>query len=77
MLTPSENTSASWESNVWAQAVRMPRAVPAAVAEKLCQWAGSAVRSLILTTAKLQQQYELLVKQQVSTFEVKGVSVMF
>jgi hypothetical protein len=48
MLTPSENTSASWESNVWAQAVKMARAVPAAVAEKLCQWAGSAVRSLIL-----------------------------
>jgi len=32
---------------------------------------------LYFTTAKLPQQRQLLVKQQVSTFEARGVSVMF
>lgn len=45
--------------------------------EKLCQFQGSAVRSFILTTAKPQQQQELSVNQQVSTFEERGVCVMF
>ncbi len=49
----------------------------ALVLKKLCQWSGSAVRSLILTTAGLQQQRVLTVKQQVSTFEARGVSSMF
>jgi hypothetical protein len=50
---------------------------PAVVLEKLCQLLGSAVRSFILTAAKLRQQHELLVKQQVSTVEARGVCVMF
>ena len=77
MLTLSENTSASWEPNVWAQAVRMTRVVPAAVAKKLCQWAGSAVRSLILHQSKAPTTARVAGESQVSTFEARGVSVMF
>ena len=49
----------------------------AVVLEKLFQLLGSAVRSFILATAKLRQQHKLLVKQQVFTFEARGVFVMF
>ncbi len=88
MLTDPESTSEDWVSDVWAQAVSMGNIHPEpnaqrctgrleTILEKLCQLRRSAVRSLILTTAKLQQQRELTVKQQVSTFETRGVSVMF
>jgi hypothetical protein len=45
--------------------------------KNLCQFQGSTVRSFILTTAQFQPQQELSVKSQVSTFEERGVSVMF
>jgi len=77
MLIFPENTSASWKSDVWAQAVSMTRVVPAAVAEKLCPWAGSAVRSLILHHSKAPTTARATGESQVSTFEARGVFVMF
>ena len=88
MPTDPESTSASWKSDVWVQAVRMTRVVPeadgksrangpAAVAKKLCQWAGSAVRSLIPHHSKAPTTARATGESQVSTFEARGVSVMF
>ena len=88
MLTIPKSTSEDWVSDVRAQAVSVGNIHPepkaqrctgrlATVLEKLCQLRRSAVRSLILTTAKLRQQRKLTVKQQVSTFEARGVTVMF
>ena len=49
----------------------------AAVSEKLCQLLGSAVRSLILHHSKAPTTARGAGESQVSTFEARGVSVMF
>jgi hypothetical protein len=47
------------------------------VSEKLCQWTGSAVRSLILHHSTALTTERVAGEQQVSTFEARGVSSMF
>jgi hypothetical protein len=48
-----------------------------AVAEKLCQQTGSAVRSLILHQSNAPTTARVASELQVSTFEARGVFVMF
>jgi hypothetical protein len=55
---------------------RLPQKL-GAVSKKLCQRAGSAVRSLILHPSKAPTTARATGESQVSTFEARGVTVMF